>query len=60
MERQWKGTVKYNGNHYYSGDSVIGLYKKKDGKHYITDIIKDEFGNEFPTELEVFEDMEML
>lgn len=51
MDRE--GTVKYNGNHYYSGDTVKGEYSFEGGKHYIVDIITDEFGNEFETKLEV-------
>ena len=51
-----KGTVKYNGNHYFSGDKVSGEYTQNDGKHYITDVIVDEFDNGFATNVEVEED----
>jgi hypothetical protein len=37
--------VKYNGNHYFSGESVCGEYFEKDGKHYIRDKSEDEFGS---------------
>ena len=48
-----RGEVKYNGNHYFSGDIVIGLVFIENGKTYINDEFTDIYGNEYRTKVEV-------
>lgn len=53
-----KAKVKWNGNHYFSGQCVYGYVFKKDlsDKAYIIDTEEDEFGNISFQEVEVDED----
>jgi hypothetical protein len=52
-KEKYIGIVKWNGNHYFSGDKVIGESFEKDGKSYIIDEWEDEYGNEFKDTVEV-------
>jgi uncharacterized phage protein (TIGR01671 family) len=43
---KFRAQVKWNGNHYFSGDWETGFYvEKSDGKHYIYDTGTDNVGN---------------
>lgn len=45
-EIKFRGKVLYNGNHYFSGDWVIGFYLENEkGESFIVDTEPDELGN---------------
>lgn len=39
---KYSGIVKWNGNHYFRGDKVIGRYYVEDNKYIIIDEVEDE------------------
>lgn len=54
MNKEYRGKIKYNGNHYFAGEWVTGFYiEDESGTSFIIDNEEDEYGNRRLQKVEV-------